>query len=159
MKSEDIGLIFAEASREKTFVGCVNVESLQMEEQGNDLIQSISCDKIICAQKNDDVIATVYNAVLTGKPGWTEMAKEKKRARQLLLRQFKKLTLENNVLVLKTAVSTQIVLPKLYHNLVFEELHNKMGHLGSEKVVELTRKRFYWPYMQKDIEFYIRKQC
>ena len=34
-----------------------------------------------------------------------------------------------------------------------------MGHLGSEKVVELARERFYWPYMQKDIEFYIRKQC
>ena len=59
----------------------------------------------------------------------------------------------------KTALSTQIVLPKLYHNLVFEELHNKMGHLRSEKVVELARKIFYWPYMQKDIEFYIRKQC
>ena len=49
LKSEDIGLIFAEASREKTFVGCVNVESLQMEEQGNDLVQSISRDRIICA--------------------------------------------------------------------------------------------------------------
>ena len=60
------------------------------------------------------------------------MAKEKKRARQ-----FKKLT---HVLVRKTAVSTQIVLPKLYHNLVFEELHNKMGHLGSKKIVELARK-------------------
>ena len=54
LKSEDIGLIFAEASREKTFAGGVNVESLQMEEQGKDLVQSISRDRIICAQKNDD---------------------------------------------------------------------------------------------------------
>ena len=47
----------------------------------------------------------------------------------------------------------------MYHDLVYMEFHEKLGHLGSEKVGELARKRFYWPYMQRDIEFYIRKRC
>ena len=34
-----------------------------------------------------------------------------------------------------------------------------MGHLGVEKVEELSRQRFYWPYMKKDIEFHITKKC
>ena len=34
-----------------------------------------------------------------------------------------------------------------------------MGHLGHEKVEELSRQRFYWPFMQKDIEFFIRNKC
>ena len=53
----------------------------------------------------------------------------------------------------------QLVLPQCYHTLIFQELHDKMGHLGSEKVEELARQRFYWPYMQADIESYIRDKC
>ena len=34
-----------------------------------------------------------------------------------------------------------------------------MAHLGSEKVLELARRRFYWPRMQNHIDHYIRKQC
>ena len=63
------------------------------------------------------------------------------------------------MLVRKTKSHKQLVLPQKFHNLVFQELHCKMGHLGSEKVEELCRQRFYWPYMQKDIEYFIRNQC
>ena len=35
----------------------------------------------------------------------------------------------------------------------------KNGHLGTEKVVDLARRRFYWPGMYKDIETYIRRKC
>ena len=34
-----------------------------------------------------------------------------------------------------------------------------MGQLGSDKVVGLARQRFYWPYMQADIEFFIGNVC
>ena len=161
LKSEDIGLIFAEASnKDKTVINYISVDSLKIEEEIIDTTPIIiSRDQLICGQQGDDVIAPVYDAVLSGNLGSTLKAFRKNRATQLLLGQFKKLSLENNVLVRRTVSHTQIVLPKSYHHLVFEELHNKMGHLGSEKVVELARKRFYWPYMQRDIEFYIRKRC
>ena len=31
-----------------------------------------------------------------------------------------------------------------------------MGHLGTEKVVDLARQQFYWPGMYKDVTTYIR---
>ena len=34
-----------------------------------------------------------------------------------------------------------------------------MGHLGSEKVWELAKTRFYWPNMRRDIDLYVQKQC
>lgn len=34
-----------------------------------------------------------------------------------------------------------------------------MGHLESERVVDLAKQRFYWPKMVSDIENFIRKKC
>ena len=34
-----------------------------------------------------------------------------------------------------------------------------MGHLGSEKIIDLAQQRFYWPRMAKDICNHIRKKC
>ena len=34
-----------------------------------------------------------------------------------------------------------------------------MGHLGTDKVFDLARRRLYWPRMYRDIELYITKQC
>ena len=52
-----------------------------------------------------------------------------------------------------------MVLSKLFTKLVFEELHNKMGHLGYETVIELRKTRFYWPNYEKDIKEYITNKC
>ena len=35
-------------------------------------------------------------------------------------------------------IHRQILLPKKYHRLVYKELHEEMGHLGSDKVVGLA---------------------
>ena len=34
-----------------------------------------------------------------------------------------------------------------------------MGHLGVDRVVSLTRERFYWPHMQQDIANFISQRC
>ena len=81
------------------------------------------------------------------------------RKSQVMLHQFGKLQVEEGMLVRKLNTRTQIVLPQVYHDLVYQELHTKMGHLGSEKVEELARQRFYWPYMTDDIETFIRQRC
>ena len=52
-----------------------------------------------------------------------------------------------------------MVLPKKYHKRVYEELHENMGHLGAERVMELARERFYWPFMRADITHYVTKVC
>ena len=72
---------------------------------------------------------------------------------------MKKLSIIDGMLMRKTASLTQIVLPQKFHRVVLVELHEKLAHLGAERVLELARKRFYWPRMKNHIETYIRKRC
>ena len=49
----------------------------------------------------------------------------------------------------------QVVLPEKY-KVVYEELHEKMGHLSAERVVQLAQERFYWPYLASDVGHYVQ---
>ena len=75
------------------------------------------------------------------------------------MQQFVKLKLENGVLIRKTVQYKQLVLPEKHHHLVMVELHENMAHLAADRVEDLTRQRFYWPYMRRDIEEYIKRKC
>ena len=75
------------------------------------------------------------------------------------MQSFKKLKIVKGILLRETQRCTQIVLLEKYHHLIYTELHEHMAHLGSERVIELARQRFYWAYMAKDISHYIRKKC
>ena len=59
----------------------------------------------------------------------------------------------------KTKKWQQIVTPGVFKKTVFQELHVNLGHIGSDKVLDLARQRFYWPNMSQDIEFFVRNQC
>ena len=77
----------------------------------------------------------------------------------ILMKQTKKLIIKEGMFVRKTAKFKQMVLPQKFYYLVYSELHEKLAHLGSERVLELARRRFYWPRMKKSIENVIRKHC
>jgi hypothetical protein len=70
---------------------------------------------------------------------------------KVMLNQLGKLVIENGILLRKVNAKTQVVLPEKFHGMVLHELHNKMGHLGVERLEELARSRFYWPYMRRDV--------
>jgi hypothetical protein len=53
----------------------------------------------------------------------------------------------------------QLVLPHKFKRMVYRELHEEMGHLGVERVLDLARQRFFWPNMRKDIEHFIHHVC
>lgn len=76
-----------------------------------------------------------------------------------LLHEWKRLQLEDGLLWRKTLQRKQLVLPERYRVLALKHLHNDMGHVGTETVINLARDRFYWPYMKKDIETYVIKKC
>ena len=119
----------------------------------------INLEDVIHAQMNDPSIGPVYNCVLCeNRPPRSEWSNLPRKSK-LLLYQFSKLSIENGLLFRVTPRFKQLVLPEQYHQTVFTELHEKMGHLGSEKVIELAQKIFYWPYMGREIDFYIRKKC
>ena len=66
------------------------------------------------------------------------------------MKQFGKLKIHNNILVRETKEYSQIVLPSSLRNIVYNELHNKMGQLGTDQV---------WPKIYLHIELYITRQC
>jgi hypothetical protein len=66
---------------------------------------------------------------------------------------------DDGILWRQSGQRKQLVLSEKYHPLVYRELHEEMGHLGAERVVDLARERFYWPHMQRDIEHYISHRC
>ena len=53
----------------------------------------------------------------------------------------------------------QVALPGKYKELIYTELHQKMGHIGAERVLSLARERFYWPLMSRDIAHYVAYVC
>lgn len=49
-------------------------------------------------------------------------------------------------------ITYQLVLPEELRTVVLQSLHNDMGHLGTERNLDLVRTRFFWPKMVPDVE-------
>lgn len=47
-----------------------------------------------------------------------------------------------------------MVLPSKLKPVSLKNLHDGMGHFGADKVAHLVRERFYWPFMQIEVEDY-----
>ena len=111
------------------------------------------------AQMEDVDVGPVFQAMTLGarpdRRNWQTLSSRSKQ----LFRQWKRMAIVNGVLVRKANNVNQIVLPKSLHKLVFVELHEKMGHLGLERVLDLARRRFFWPHMAADIDTYIKNKC
>ena len=140
-------------------VTCAAIDAKKLVLEPESELSKVSCEELMDQQLKDDVIRPVYHAVAAGvRPSrreWSGLSRESR----ILMKSFAKLSLLKGVLVRRTLKKVQIVLPKEYHDMVYLELHEKMGHLGVEKVTELAQKRFYWPAMGKDIKVFIQKKC
>ena len=118
-----------------------------------------SKEELLTYQMEDDDVGPVYKCVMAKQKPSKEELREWSNRSKVMLHQFQKLSIEDCLLVQRTKKCRQLVLPEQYHRLIFRELHDNMGHLGPEKVEELVRQRFYWPYMAADIEDYIHNMC
>ncbi|KAL6461075.1 hypothetical protein MHYP_G00310410 [Metynnis hypsauchen] len=79
---------------------------------------------------------------------------------RLLLRENSKLLLKEGVLYrkikkLQGEIFHQLVIPQSQRERAFEGVHDEVGHMGFERMIELARARFYWPKMTK----YIEEKC
>ena len=122
--------------------------------------ESVSNRDIRQAQENDPVISLVkHYKSLNRNLTRADRVSEDPNVRPLM-KEWKLLQLgEDGILRRKSGVHLQLVLPTKYHSLVFEKFHCDLGHLGSERVLHLARRRFFWPRMQRDIEHYVTKVC
>lgn len=121
-------------------------------------IATISPQDLEKAQENDPVFGKVKNYIVSKQ--WPQ---SKGRGQHddltVLKKEKKKLFIDNGLIYRKTAAGSQLLLPKIFHALVFKELHEEMGHLGAERTLTLIRERFFWPHMQRDVDHYVTKVC
>ena len=108
-------------------------------------------------QCQDTVIEEVRQALLN-----QTQLKSGNREAHLLWLQRKKLVMENGVLYRVCDVGgrslQQLVLPSVSRLDAMKMLHDDMGHLGRERLLELLKSRFYWPKMNDDVVKYLA-QC
>ncbi|KAJ8013587.1 hypothetical protein DPEC_G00031320 [Dallia pectoralis] len=112
------------------------------------------------AQQDDKDIGPVIQCKMRDhKPSGKDLNDFSMQSR-CLLRGWERLSLdEDGILRRKTASKTQLVLPEKYKSTVMKELHDEMGHQGIDRTTSLIRERFFWPYMQKEIEHYVSRTC
>ena len=121
--------------------------------------EPLALEDLSKAQVDDSVIGPVYRAIATGtRPTRKEWGGLSNRSRQLC-RHWNKLHMFDGVLCRKTSKNLQLVIPEKFHSLIYAELHQKMGHLAADRVEELARQRYFWPYMTTDINDFIQKKC
>ena len=123
-------------------------------------VQPLTPKELYEAQRKDKVMSAVIRYKETGKPLAAQERRQASPAVQSLLREWSKLAVgEDGILRRRSGPNLQIVLPQKFHRMVYKELHEEMGHLGTQRVLHLSRERFYWPRMERDIKYYMTHVC
>ncbi|XP_035668285.1 uncharacterized protein K02A2.6-like [Branchiostoma floridae] len=136
-----------------------NIDSLPPEDKSAS-IGPLSKKEIGEAQRRDSAIRKVIELKEGGRNPTTRERQDNSIGTREYMREWKKLQIDDEGILRRRAGPVlQVVLPKEYRNIVYQELHDKMGHLGADRVVSLARQRFYWPKMQRDIVEYCTSKC
>lgn len=132
-------------------------ESFEEEDQlgGLPVVPSLAPAELRDKQNADPCIREVLRQVESGEKPPPSLRKELPEL-GLLLREWNKLEVLDGVLYRKRQEGAQthyqFVLPEALRSLVLKSLHDDMGHMGTERTLDLIRKRFYWPKMSAEVE-------
>ena len=132
-------------------------QSFEEEDQlsGLPVVPSLTPAELRDKQNADPGICEVLRQVESGEKPPPFLRKELPEF-GLLLSQWNKLEVFNGVLYHKQKEDAQthyhIVLPEALRSLVLKSLHDDMGHMGTERTLDLIRKHFYWPKMSGEME-------
>ncbi|KAL6455438.1 hypothetical protein MHYP_G00361400 [Metynnis hypsauchen] len=135
------------------------LQMTSMAEVGSAGVTVISPQDIEQAQKEDEVIREVLKLKETGCIPRESEKKQMSREVRRLVREWSRLVVEQGVLYRQTGPRKQLVVPSKFKSTILKQLHDNMGHVGADKVIHLVRERFYWPYMQQEVEDYVIRKC
>ena len=132
---------------------------LPVEPAGTDVL---SHDQLMNKQRSDAVLSRVIFFVERGRrPSRRERALEPASVLHLL-KCWDKLSMQKGVLyrVSKSPVtktkSFLYVVPASLKARVLEGVHDEAGHQGQQRTLYLTRQRFYWAGLEKDVREYVK---
>ncbi len=131
----------------------------QLESDAGEVLGKLSHDELRKAQRLDPVICEIIKMKESNSSITNDMRHRASGPVKKLMHEWSRLHLEGGLLYRRTEQRHQFVLPAQYKQIVFQHLHDDMGHVGVERVVHLARDRFYWPFMKKDIETYVTRKC
>jgi hypothetical protein len=100
-------------------------------------------------QREDPSISAVIEYLQASRKPNTWQRRRENPVTQALLKQWDKLNLHDNILYrtihLQDEDSSvkQVILPKNLRKVAFQSLHTDMGHLGSDRTLDLTRRHLY----------------
>ena len=110
-------------------------------------------------QREDPVISRVLDYVTSGECPPLRTRQKEAWEVNLLLREWDRLVVKEGVLYRRRVDSEgenlKLVLPCKFRQIALESLHDEMGHLGTERTIDLIRSRFYWPYLGRDVKHYV----
>ncbi|CAB3995510.1 Retrovirus-related Pol poly from transposon 412 [Paramuricea clavata] len=123
-------------------------------------LQKLDPNEFIRAQDSDLCIGKIRTLKAKNTYPTEEEINRLTPEAKTLLREWKRLEIgTDGMLRRKRGPVMQLVLPYCYRMTVYKELHQNIGHLGAERVVELARERFFWPHMQRNITHFVTKEC
>ena len=131
---------------------CNNADDFELKSDD----EVVSAENIKDSQQKDlDISRVIYFLKSNEK-----VTKSESRLTRSLLRDKKKLFIdENGILKRKSNGIEQVVWPQALRHIIYDHLHVNMGHLMTDRVYQLARKRVFWPRMYQDIDTYIHSEC
>ncbi len=148
-----------EQENDVAWVAALNARQEDVEGQFIKNLMTLDRSELKAAQRRDPVVGKVIELKESGEELTPEIRKDAKGGLKRLLYEWRKLDLQEGLLYRKTDHRSQFVLPAKFKQLALKQLHDDMGHVGTERVLDLARSRFYWPFMKKEIEHYVTQQC
>ncbi|XP_076877136.1 eukaryotic translation initiation factor 4E-1A isoform X1 [Brachyhypopomus gauderio] len=136
--------------------------SPQVTFPGQDTLQTLTLDELRQCQEQDPIISKVLPFVEQKRQPNRRERSMLNSAALMLIKQWDKLSIQNGVLFRVTRDVTskqrrsQFVLPESLKQQALSGLHDMAGHQGQARTLHLTRQRFFWPRMERDIRQYIR---
>ena len=127
-----------------------------------DIPAAYSTDELRRSQEEDQVIRSVLQFVLGGRPPPRRERSKLAPNAQILCKQWHRLKVLDGVLyrVAKDPSTRekrfQLVLPASLKAKALTGVHDLAGHQGQARTVTLARQRFFWPQMEKDIKDYVK---
>ena len=110
-------------------------------------------------QTQDPIITQIIREIEQKSIGKMKIKIRMPSEMKALIRNRKQLLLKQGVLYKKSQVNTRtkhlIVVPQAYRQRAIERCHDRIGHLGQDRVLDLLRDEFYWPGMHVDVVSYI----
>ena len=142
-----LNAVQAEVKRNSTWISSFSSYQILLDQDSScfpDAVHPIPTSNIKQAKYEDMPIHQIIQyRLMNQKPSPAERANEDPN-KKTIMHEWNKLHLKKDDLLYRhNGTCKKLVLPLKSHKLVYHQLHEEMGHLGSERVVNLTRQHFY----------------